>query len=140
MDPARVQDATRRAVAAASVALALGVLTACGSNGGDPQPPVPTVVTASISGDRVSISPGTFASGPISLIVTNRTGAAQQVTIESSASPHGEGALRQQTAPISPRDTATLLAEVLPGDYTVTVGGHRIAPATLRVGRARDSA
>lgn len=136
MDPARAQDARRKAVTAASVVLAVIALAACGSGGGDAATSTPTVVTASISGDRVSLSPGTFAPGPISLIVTNHTRSAQQVTIESASTPEGTGPLRQQTAPISPSDTATLLAEVLPGDYTVTVGGHRIAPATLRVAPA----
>lgn len=140
MDPARAQDATRRAVATTMVALALVVLNACGSTSADDPPdaaPTPTVVTASIFRDRVSVVPRTFAPGPISLVVTNRTGSSQQVTIERT---DDERSLRQQTAPISPHDSATLVAEVLPGLYTVTVDGRAIAPARLRVGpQARNA-
>ena len=44
------------------------------------------------------------------------------------------------TAPISPRDTATLKADVTPGRYTVHVGGGAIRAARLRVGPERASA
>jgi hypothetical protein len=44
------------------------------------------------------------------------------------------------TAPISPRDTATLKADVDPGRYSVHVAGDAIAAAALRVGPERKSA
>ncbi len=104
-----------------------------------PRPATPIVVTASISRDSVSVSPQRFGAGPISVIVTNQTGAAQQVTL-ATAGGGAELGLRRQTAPISPRDTATLTADVDPGRYTLSVGGDAIAPARLRVGAPRDSA
>jgi hypothetical protein len=62
------------------------------------------------------------------------------VTLES-AGPAGSGpGLRQVTAPISPRDTATLKADVEPGRYSVHVAGDGIAAAALRVGPERASA
>jgi hypothetical protein len=118
-------------------------LAGCGGSAdyrNDPRPPAAIVLTASVSDQRVSVSPRSFGAGPISLIVTNQTGASQRVTLESS-DPAGSGpGLKQETAPISPRDTATLKADVEPGRYTVHVGGDSIAAVGLRVGPQRASA
>jgi hypothetical protein len=128
----------------ATAALAAGVLlAACGGSANynnDPRPPSPIVVTASVNDQRVSVSPRTFGAGPISLIVTNLTGAAQRVTLESNFRPGRGPGLRQETAPISPRDTATLSADVGPGRYLVHVRGDAISAARLRVGASRPSA
>ena len=48
--------------------------------------------------------------------------------------------LEQQTAPINPRDTARLSADVKPGSYRVAVDGDGIRSAKLLVGRPRPSA
>jgi hypothetical protein len=123
--------------------LAIIALAGCGGSGNyhnDPRPPAAIVLTASISDQRVSVSPRRFGAGPISLIVVNQTSAAQRVTLES-AGPAGSGpGLKQVTAPISPRDTATLKADVPPGRYSVRVGQNGIAAAGLRVGPQRASA
>jgi hypothetical protein len=119
------------------------VLAGCGATADsrtDPRPPAPIVLTASISDQRVSVSPRRFGAGPISLIVTNQTQTAQRVTLESvDAAGQGPG-LKQETAPISPRDTATLKADVKPGRYTVHVRGDGIVAARLSVGPQRASA
>ena len=135
----------RRTAALAPLTVA-GVLAlgGCGSSSADykndPRPASPIVITGYIDDQRVSVSPRSLGAGPISLIVTNQTGAAQRVTLES-AGPAGTGpGLKQVTAPISPQDTATLKAEVKPGRYTVHVGGDAIRAARLRVGRERASA
>jgi hypothetical protein len=130
--------ATMPLAAAAVVALA-----GCGTSTdykNDPRPPSLIVLTASIDDQRVSVSPQTFGAGPISLIVTNQTSTAQSVTLESADKAGSGPGLRQETAPISPRDTATLKADVKPGRYTVHVRGDGIASARLRVGPERASA
>jgi hypothetical protein len=131
------------AMALPSVVVAAIVLAGCGATADsrtDPRPPAPIVLTASISDQRVSVSPRSFGAGPISLIVTNQTKTAQRVTLESvEAAGQGPG-LKQETAPISPRDTATLKADVDPGRYSVHVAGDAIAAAALRVGPERKSA
>jgi hypothetical protein len=131
---------------AATIGLAIATVSAfagCGEDSGytnEPRPPASIVITASISEERVSVSPNAFGAGPISLIVTNQTSAAQRLTLETANRP-GEGpGIRQETAPISPQDTATLRANVTPGRYTIHVGADSIVPARLRVGHERPSA
>jgi hypothetical protein len=125
---------------AIAAALAIAGCGATADSHTDPRPPAPIVLTASISDQRVSVSPRHFGAGPISLIVTNQTKTAQRVTLESVEKAGQGPGLRQQTAPISPRDTATLKADVDPGRYSVHVVGDAIAAADLRVGRERPSA
>ena len=140
-----MQSARRRTAAGfLTSALAAVAAAGCGSSGGDyknePRLPATIVVTASISKDAVSVSPRRFGAGPISLIVTNQTSASQEVTLESDGSPGTGPGIRQKTAPINPRDTATLKANVDPGTYKVHVAGDGIRAATLRVGDERPSA
>jgi hypothetical protein len=127
-------------LSAIAAALALAGCGATADSRTDPRPPAPIVLTASISDQRVSVSPRRFGAGPISLIVTNQTKTAQRVTLESVEEAGQGPGLKQQTAPISPQDTATLKATVNPGGYSVHVAGDAIAAASLRVGPERPSA
>jgi hypothetical protein len=134
----------RRTAALTPLAVAAVVaVVGCGASSdykNDPRPPSPIVLTASIDDQRVSVSPRSFGAGPISLIVTNQTDTAQRVTLESTEKAGSGPGLKQETAPISPRDTATLKADVKPGRYTVHVGGDGIRAARLQVGPERASA
>ena len=135
----------RRTAALAPLAVgAVLALGGCGSSSADykndPRPPGPIIITGYIDDQRVSVSPRSRGAGPISLIVTNQTGAAQRVTLESANAAGTGPGLKQVTAPISPRDTATLKADVEPGRYSVHVGADGIAAAALRVGPQRASA
>ncbi|MGZ4267710.1 MAG: hypothetical protein ACXVSX_00695 [Solirubrobacteraceae bacterium] len=129
---------------------ALGVTVAlagvgCGGGGSDyknnPRPASPIIITASVSDKSVSVSPRRFGAGPISVIVTNQTSAAQKVTLETDTGPTSSSpGIKQETAPISPQDTATLKLDVKPGRYSVHVDGGSIRAAILRVGKPRASA
>lgn len=133
----------RRWAAVTPLAVTGVVLTGCGSSSeykNEPRPPAPIILTASIDDQRVSVSPRAFGAGPISLIVTNQTSTSQRVTVESANKTGTGPGIRQETAPISPRDTATLKVEVTPGRYSVHVGADGIAAALLRVGPHRPSA
>ncbi|MEA2247585.1 MAG: hypothetical protein QOH46_2114 [Solirubrobacteraceae bacterium] len=136
-----MRAASGRAVAIAIAgALALAV-AGCGSTTdrrNEPRPPSRIVLNGSISTARVSISPRRFGAGPVSLVVANLTDSSQQVTLE--ALDRSRPGVRQQTAPINPRDTAELRADLRSGRYTVHVTGNGIAAATLRVGKRRPSA
>ena len=131
---------SRRAVAIAIASSAALAAAACGTSAerpNEPRPPTRIVITGSISTDRVSVSPRRFGAGPISLVVANLTDTSQQVTLESSN--RSRPGIRQQTAPINPRDTAELRADLDTGRYTVHVTGAAIRAATIRVGRPRPS-
>jgi hypothetical protein len=132
----------RRRTAQVVPCLAFAAATVAGCGGGsdyknEPRPPAPIVVTASISKDAVSVSPKKFGAGPITLIVTNQTGASQQVTVEIN---NGQAGFKGQTGPINPRDTGELKADLGQGTYSVHVGANSIRPARLVVGRERASA
>jgi hypothetical protein len=129
----------RRIVAAAGGVATLAV-AGCGSSDdykNEARPPSPIVVTAYISDDGVSVSPDRFGAGPVNLVVTNQSGAAQQVTFESDG---GSAGFTQQTGPINPRDTATLKADIPQGDAVVKVDSGSIEPARIKVGTERASA
>ncbi len=130
----------RRILSAAAIAAAVTLaLAACGSSGDDerrPRPPPPIVVTASISDARISVSPATFGAGPVTLVVTNQSAVAQRVTF---ASTRAQADVMQQTGPINPRDTATLRADIPPGDAVVKVDTGAIRPARILVGARRAS-
>jgi hypothetical protein len=135
----------RRTAALAPLAVAAVLaLGGCGSSSADykndPRPPGPIVITGYISDQRVSVSPHSFGAGPVSLIVTNQTGTAQRVTLESAGAAGTGPGIKQVTAPISPQDTATLKVDVKPGRYSVHVAGDAIRAARLKVGPQRASA
>ena len=103
----------------------------------DPRPPSPILLTASISKNAVSVSPTSFGAGPVSLVITNQTDAAQEITFKTAG---GDAGFSQQTGPINPGDTATLKATVPKGQATVRVQSDGIRPADLKVGTERESA
>jgi hypothetical protein len=136
-----MRGASRRAAATAIAGAFALPAAACGTTEqrkNEPRPPARIVVTGSISPDRVSISPRRFGAGPVSLIVANLTDTPQQVTLETTD--RRKPGVRQETAPINPRDTAELRADLSTGRYLVKVSGGGIASATIRVGRRRRSA
>jgi hypothetical protein len=136
-----MRGATGRAAAIVIAGVLVLGAAACGSTEerrNEPRPPTRIVITGSISTDRVSISPRRFGAGPVSLIVANLTDTSQQLTLE--AADRSKPGVRQETAPINPRDTTELRADLGTGRYTVRVTGSGITAATLRVGRPRRSA
>jgi hypothetical protein len=122
------------------LAVAATAVASCGSSTNyknEPRPAAPIVISASISKDQVSVSPHKFGAGPITLIVTNQTGASQQLTLEINT---GAAGFKGRTGPINPRDTGQLKANLGRGVYSVHVDGGSIRAARLQVGRQRPSA
>jgi hypothetical protein len=132
----------RRRTAQVVPCLALAAVTVAGCGSGtdyknEPRPPAPIVVTASISKHAVSVSPTKFGAGPVTLIVTNQTGASQQLTVEIN---NGQAGFKGRTGPINPRDTGQLKGDLGQGTYSVHVDGGSIRSAHLVVGKERASA
>jgi hypothetical protein len=132
----------RRRTAQVVPCLALAAVTVAGCGSGtdyknQPRPPAPIVVTASISKHAVSVSPTKFGAGPVTLIVTNQTGASQQLTVEIN---NGQAGFKGRTGPINPRDTGQLKGDLGQGTYSVHVDGGSIHAAHLVVGKERASA
>lgn len=129
-----------RRIAVAGGCMVTLVAAGCGSSKdykNEARPPSPIVVTAYISNDSVSVSPKAFGAGPVNLVITNQSDAAQQVTFRSAGAAAG---FTQQTGPINPRDTATLKVDIPSGTAIVKTGASTIRPAYLRVGPERKSA
>ena len=128
-------------------AVLLGVTTlavGCGEEDdykNEPRPPAPIVVSASITDDRVSVSPKTFGAGPITLIVTNQTQSAQELRLETNEIGGSAPGIEQETGPINPGDTASLKADLRQGSYRVSIGDSAGGGgAALTVGAPRPSA
>ena len=131
------------AVKAWAAALAVGLLfSACGSEddyANEPRPPAPITIAANITEERISVSPNEFGAGPISLIVSNQTDAAQKVTLETDELGGTQGGIRQTTSPINPGGTATIKVDVREGTYKVSTDGAGVDAAQLEVGAPRES-
>jgi len=121
------------------------VTLAAGCGGGtsyknNPRPPAPLNITASVSNAGIAVSPTSFGAGPIVLIVTNQTGASQEITFESNELGASRPGVTQTTEPINPRGTGQLQVNVTEGRYRVRAANADIAPATITVGPERQSA
>jgi hypothetical protein len=134
---------SRRAFAPALLLMVATIVAGCGG-GTDyknrSRPPAPLNITASVSNAGIAVSPTSFGAGPIVLIVTNQTGASQEVTFESNELGGSKPGVTQTTEPINPRGTGQLQVNVTQGRYRVRAANADIAPATITVGPERQSA
>ncbi len=138
----RALRVTRAWALTAFAAVPFGLLSAGCSEEDDyanePRPPSPIVVSAAITDSSVSVSPRKFGAGPVTLIVTNQTQRAQEVTLETDEIGGSSGGIRQSSGPINPGDTASVKAELESGTYRVGVDGA--GGASLEVGPSRPTA
>ena len=126
------------AIAATTVSL---LASACGEEddyANEPRPPSPIQIGAAITADGVTVSPSQVGAGPVTLIVTNQTERAQEVTLETDEIGGSDPGIRQRSGPINPGDTASLKADLRQGTYSVSVGSA--GSATVKVGAPRPSA
>ena len=93
-----------------------------------------------IGDDRVSVSPTKFGAGPVTIIVSNQTERAQELTLETDEIGGSAPGIEQNSGPINPGDTASLTADLVQGTYRVTTGAGRTPSATIRVGPTRSGA
>lgn len=116
------------------VAAALVVIGCGGSGRGEEdRPPLPLTIAIQIGEDEVTSSPSKFGAGPVTMIISNQTNVGQKMTID--------GPRLERAVPVDPADTATLKADLQPGEYTLeTETSQQSPPYTIRVGAERGSA
>jgi hypothetical protein len=132
----------RHARTATGLAALATAIAGCGGGedyANDPRPPTPVNITAAITQQKVTVSPGRVGAGPVVLIIANETPEAHRVTVETDVLGASEGGIRQSTSPINPDGTATLKIDMRRGRYTVRVDGDGISSARLKVGAPRPS-
>jgi hypothetical protein len=111
---------TRRRTTLAALPLAAVVLGGCGGAHYQfhPQPTVPVNVSVYVNSQRVSVSPASVTSGPVTITITNQASTAESLQVVpaggSASNPLAE------TGPISPQGTAQLTVKLGTGNYTVT--------------------
>jgi hypothetical protein len=119
--------------------LAVMALAVAGCGGDDEarseqRPPVPINVSVQIGAERVTASPDEIGAGPVTLLVSNQSGAAQTLTVDGPR-------LRRAVGPIPPDDTATVKLTLGTGEFTIAAeDAAGLAPATIKVGPPRPSA
>jgi hypothetical protein len=132
---------SRVAMTAAALALA-GAAAGCGDSGtfaNQPRPPAPITVTAAIDKSRVRVSPEHFGAGPVTFIVSNQSGGAQDVTFETDEIGGTQAGLRRSAGPVADQGTATLQADPRQGTYRLGVKSRAIKAAAITVGKPRES-
>jgi hypothetical protein len=125
--------------------VAVVLLAGCGEDdsveyGNKPRPPAPINVTAAIDSDRVRVSPRTFGSGPVVIIISNQSGAPQTVTFETDEIGGDSGGITRSTREIASRSTGQLKLDPPEGTYRLSASAGDIAAAELEVGARRASA
>jgi hypothetical protein len=138
----RVRSRIRVEAVIAAAVLAAG-LGACGADEdyqNKPRPPSPINVTAAIDNDQVLVSPLTFGGGPVVILISNQSDAAQKVTLETDELGAGSGGIRRSTGTIEPRSTGQLKVDAPEGTYTLSASAGDVAPAVLEVSKRRRSA
>ena len=121
-------------LAACAVAAAA---TGCGGDDtarSEERPPVPLNVSVALNENSITASPAQFGAGPITLLISNGSGASQTLTIDGPR-------LRRSLGPINPQDTATVRLQIQPGEFTLSAAESAgLREAKLRVGPERSSA
>ena len=142
-----MERAHRARVPAFAVAAAIAVCVPAIGCGGDeadyanePRPPAPITISARIGDDGISVSPRKFGAGPITLIVSNQSERAQELTLETDEIGGDAPGIEQSSGPINPGDTASLKADLRTGTYRIGVDTNGIDAVTLDVGDERPSA
>jgi hypothetical protein len=126
-----------RSGGAAMLAVLALAVAGCGSDDearSEQRPPVPVNISVQIGAERVTASPDSIGAGPVTLLVSNQSGAAQTVTADGPR-------VRRTIGPIPPDDTATVKLTMGTGEFTIAAEESAgLDPATIRVGPPRDTA
>jgi hypothetical protein len=117
------------------VAVAALALAGCGGPDykNEPRPATPLAVTASLSPEKVSVSPARFGAGLAVITITNLADEPETLVVE--------GPVTKSSRLIDPGDTADLKIDFKSGVYRAKAGANpKAKPETLQIGRPRPSA
>jgi hypothetical protein len=122
--------------------IGLLALTGCGSseqrtNHLRPAPPV--TMTAAVHDDLVRISPSTVGAGQVTFIVSNQSGRAQKMTVETDELGGTRGGNVASSPVIPAGATGRVTINVRQGKYSVHVTDESVRAARLIVGPPRKS-
>jgi hypothetical protein len=126
---------------AAALALA-GAAAGCGDSdtfANQPRPAAPITVTAAIDKSRVRVSPERFGAGAVTIIVSNQSGHAQDVTFETDEIGGTQAGIRKSAGPVADQGTATLQVDPREGTYRLGVKSRAVRAASITVGKPRES-
>ena len=85
------------------------------------------------------VSPVTFGGGPVVILISNQSGAAQKVTFETDELGASTGGIRRSTGTIEPLSTGQLKVDAPEGSYTLSASAGGVAPAAVEVSKRRKS-
>jgi len=112
-------------------------LAACGDDNNDRselRPPVPKNVSVVIGQEDISAAPNKIGAGPLTLLVSNQSGAARTLKIDGPQ-------LTRSVGPIQPEDTATFKLTAQPGDLALAAADtDGVKPVVIAIGPKRPSA
>jgi hypothetical protein len=119
-------------------------LVAAGCGGSDartnlPRPAPPVTMTAAVQDDVVRVSPTSVGAGQVTFVVSNQSGRAQRLTVETDELGGTRAGTTATSPPIPAGSTGRVTLKVREGNYSVHVADDAIRAARLKVGPARRS-
>lgn len=109
-------------------------LAGCGADDfpNDARPPSPIELTAAIDKDSVTVSPGEFGAGLVTITISNQSEDTTKLVLD--------GPTTISSGDIQPGGTGSIKATLEEGDYEASAGAEtEIQPADVTVGPERES-
>ncbi len=123
-----------RSVALGMTCVAALALSACGSEDfeNDPRPASPIELTAAIDKNGVTVAPGEFGAGIVTITISNQTDETTTLVLD--------GPTPASSGDIPARGTGSIKTALEEGDYEASAGAEiGIKPAKLTVGPPRET-
>jgi hypothetical protein len=106
----------------------------------EPRPPAPITVTGRVDRTSIEVSPRSFGAGPVTILVSNQSGASQVLTFETDEVAGTSAGIRRSAGPVAPHDTAEIKVDPREGTYRLATRDRSIEPIAVTVGAPRPSA
>jgi hypothetical protein len=122
----------------------VGAALVAGCGGGshyanEPKPAEPVMLSAAIDRTHVRVSPTSVGAGPVTIIVSNQSGAPQTITFQTNEVNGSQAGITKSAGPVADQDTATIQAIPREGTYSLSVRTSGIKPAAINIGKPRPA-